>query len=422
MSENINETKRVTLNSRETEIPADWEVDYIGDVAEKTKGTKPDTLYEKPGSDRLPYLTISASEGEVGSWANPNDGKQVTNGQTLMVWDGASCGTVFKSPQGIIGSTLAAFKFDGSKFESEFAYYFLNHLQGRISELGEGTGIPHVPSDFTKIFQVLQPPLSEQRRIADILSTIDEQIGQTQEIIDVIDDLKEGFIQDMLTKGASNRETSMVKVPMIPKMWELPTHWDLQFLEDVCEFITDGTHQTPDYVEEGIPFLRVENITDGKINWEDLVYISKEEYEEIVSSKKPHKGDVLLSKNGTIGRTKVVDWEREFGYYVSLCLIRPDREEIDSRYLAEVLSSEICLQQAKIRSKKATVTNLHLEEIRQFSIPIPPIETQSRIADIIDKINEMKSIETHRLRKLKGLKRGVMQDLLTGKVRVNSDN
>lgn len=94
---------------------------------------------------------------------------------------------------------------------------------------------------------------------------------------------------------------------------------------------------------------------------------------------KPEKGDVLYSKNGTIGVAKVVNWDWEFSIFVSLALLKPNREKIDSDYLAFVLNTDLALSQAKAHSKSGTVTNLHLVEIKQIKIPLPPIEKQKQI-------------------------------------------
>jgi type I restriction enzyme S subunit len=244
MSEPTSETKIVTLNSSKIEIPVDWSTVTIGDVTQKTKGTKPSTLYDGPAEDRLPYLTISASQGEISHWANTDDGKRVSDGQVLIVWDGASSGTVFKSSEGIIGSTLASLEFESGEFNSEFAYYFLSYLENRISELSEGTGIPHVPRDFTDIFQILQPQLPEQRRIADILSTVDKQIQLTDEIIEARKELVQGLIDELVKKGVQNTP-EVHKVQIGPKQVEIPTDWDVLRVDELVASDDDAIRTGP---------------------------------------------------------------------------------------------------------------------------------------------------------------------------------
>ena len=108
-------------------------------------------------------------------------------------------------------------------------------------------------------------------------------------------------------------------------------------LDDVCKTITDGTHKTPKYTSEGIPFLRVTDITKSNSSKK---FISKEEHLELIKRCKPEKGDILFSKNGTIGVAELVDWDYEFSIFVSLCLLKPYKEKILSRYLKELMNSQ----------------------------------------------------------------------------------
>ena len=126
---------------------------------------------------------------------------------------------------------------------------------------------------------------------------------------------------------------------------------------------------------------------------------------------KPEKGDVLLSKNGTIGITKVVDWDEEFSIFVSLCLIKPDTEQISAEYLCEILRSDFTLNQVKMRSKQGTVTNLHLVEIRDFDIPVPKISEQKKIIEILSAVDEKISVNKKLKEKLTLLKKGLMQGI-----------
>ncbi|MCL2144043.1 MAG: N-6 DNA methylase [Endomicrobia bacterium] len=151
-------------------------------------------------------------------------------------------------------------------------------------------------------------------------------------------------------------------------------------LEDICEQITDGTHQTPTYTETGIPFLRVTDLTETD---NSKKFISKEEHKELLKRCYPKKGDILLTKNGTIGIAKVIDWDYEFSIFVSLCLIKP-KSVISNRYLAYFLNSPYALEQMKGRSKSGVITNLHLVEIKQLKIPLPSIANQERIVAALD--------------------------------------
>ncbi len=147
-------------------------------------------------------------------------------------------------------------------------------------------------------------------------------------------------------------------------------------LEDITNRITDGTHRTPNYTDSGVPFLRVTDIT---LSNDSKKFISIEEHQELIKRCNPQVGDVLYSKNGTIGVAKLIDWNYEFSIFVSLALLKPIYEKVIPRYLEVILNSEETLKRAKGFSKSGTVTNLHLVDIKQIQIPLPPLSIQQEI-------------------------------------------
>ena len=140
---------------------------------------------------------------------------------------------------------------------------------------------------------------------------------------------------------------------------------------------------------EGVPFLRVTDLTESN---ESKKFISKKEHSELTKRCKPEKGDVLYSKNGTIGVAKLVDWDWEFSIFVSLALLKPDKTKIIPKYLELFLNSPEAFAQAKSFSKSGTVTNLHLVEIKRMTIPLPDLETQQKIVQRLE--NEERHIES----------------------------
>ena len=180
-----------------------------------------------------------------------------------------------------------------------------------------------------------------------------------------------------------------------------------------------GTHFTPIYTESGVPFLRVTDVQTNKINFDKIKFISSNEHNLLIKRCNPEKGDILYSKNGTIGIPKIVDWDWEFSIFVSLALIKPKQEKIKSEYLLLLLPEEIIWSQIRQRAKQGTVTNLHLEEIREFLIPLPNKTEQELIFKMGNAINNKLKSEQSTLAKYQQLKTGLMQDLLTGKVEVS---
>ena len=429
MSETISENKQVLLNSKTIEVPRHWEKVTIGDIAEKTKGAKPKTLFDEPSSDRLPYLTISASKGDITQWALPEDGKRVNDDQVLIVWDGASSGTVFKSSRGVIGSTLAALEFDNESFDSEFAYYFLSQQEDRISELTEGTGITHVPRDFMDIFHLLRPPLPEQCRIANILSTVDEKIHQTEEIVNKTEELQRGVLNELIPSGINERGELRPSPDDRPELYEevrrctIPTEWEVTPLQDLCkEDVTYGIVQAGPHVDDGVPYIKTGDMTDGKLELEGLSRTSTEIAEDYNRSK-IRTGELVIAIRATVGVVHQVPPELDGANLTQGTARISPKDMIDNRYLLWAIRTKLVQSLIEARTKGSTFNEITLGTLRKVPIPYPErIEEQQRIAEKLDKILEKLEKERVYLSNLKDLKRGLMQDLITGKVRVNPEN
>ncbi|MBS1918661.1 MAG: restriction endonuclease subunit S [Bacteroidetes bacterium] len=164
----------------------------------------------------------------------------------------------------------------------------------------------------------------------------------------------------------------------------MPQGWQIKKLGEVCEKITDGTHQTPKYFSEGYIFLSSKNVTSGKIDWEDVKYIDEAQHKEMQKRVSPKKGDILLAKNGTTGVAAIVDKDEVFDIYVSLAWLR-SKGEVSPEYLLHFINSPLAKNQFNKRLKGIGVPNLHLQEIREVEISYPKsLPEQQRIVSILD--------------------------------------
>lgn len=166
---------------------------------------------------------------------------------------------------------------------------------------------------------------------------------------------------------------------------QLPKGWVLRTFKEVCAKITDGTHQTPKYFDQGIVFLSSKNVTSGKINWENIKYIDQAQHQEMHKRVAPQINDILLAKNGTTGVAAMVDRDVVFDIYVSLAHIRV-LDEILPNFMLYFINSPMAKKQFNKRLKGVGVPNLHLQEIREVKIPYPQsLSEQKRIVSILDK-------------------------------------
>ncbi len=167
--------------------------------------------------------------------------------------------------------------------------------------------------------------------------------------------------------------------------------YDVKTLQEVCEQIKDGTHQTPEYTEDkenGFKFLSSKDVTSGKIDWSNIKYIPESLHNELYARIAPKKGDLLLAKNGTTGVAAVVDCDEVFDIYVSLALLRPIN--IDSIYLWAAVNSAETKHQFDGSLKGIGVPNLHLGEIKKTMILVPPMEKQKDFDIFLEQVDKSK--------------------------------
>lgn len=192
----------------------------------------------------------------------------------------------------------------------------------------------------------------------------------------------------LLKAGKIRKEKALLPISDDEKPFEIPETWEWVRLSNICN-ISDGTHQTPKYVEHGVPFISAQNVKPYRfipevhrdVSWEDYL-----EYNKVVA---PAKGDILMTRVGAgIGEAAIIDQDFEFSIYVSLTLIKRYGDELNMEYLLHVLNSP---QGRKLASRKtlgkgASQGNLNLVFIREFVVPIPPLAEQQRI---VDRVNDL---------------------------------
>ena len=180
--------------------------------------------------------------------------------------------------------------------------------------------------------------------------------------------------------------------------FEIPDSWAWERLDNICRLLTDGTHQTPTYTDMGHIFLSSKNVTTNKINWDDVMYIPNELHEKLYNRLAPELNDILLAKNGTIGKAALVDRNIEFDVYVTLAVIRLFKNYISPQYIHKIIESKYIQDFFKGEQKGIGVPNLHLENIRKTLVPLPPQSEQKRISETVEILLELvDSIESDKI-------------------------
>ncbi|MBR1443801.1 MAG: restriction endonuclease subunit S [Firmicutes bacterium] len=328
----------------------------------------------------------------------------------------------------------------------EYVYYFLNtNLFREVFYDGNSTTINQLTQAMIKSARIPLPPYSEQCRIVKklhflltFLDKVESNKNEIQVSIQVMKSkildlairgklvpqdpndepasvllekiraekenlIKEGKIkrdkrESVIYKGDDNsyyeKIGDEIKDISAEIPFDLPQGWEWTRLNNVCSILTDGTHKTPNYTDKGFIFLSSRNITSGKIDWENVMYIPENLHNELYSRLSPNINDILLAKNGTTGVVALVDKEYIFDIYVSLALIRILNGIILPKYVIFAIRSSFVQNYFNSSLKGIGVPNLHLEHIRNTLIPIPPYGMQEKIVEKLDKYFEtIESIE-----------------------------
>lgn len=165
--------------------------------------------------------------------------------------------------------------------------------------------------------------------------------------------------------------------------------WRTEKLMNVSCEITDGSHFSPKTTDSGYPYITVRDIENDQIDFNNCKFVSEEDFNQLVKNGcRPCKGDVLFSKDGTVGKVALVNYERDFVVLSSLAIVRPDSRFIKSAFLKYVMMSPYFVEEAVGRKTGVAIRRLILRNLKSIPIPIPPLSEQQRIVSILDEAFE----------------------------------
>ncbi len=192
-----------------------------------------------------------------------------------------------------------------------------------------------------------------------------------------------------------------------------PLNWERVRLGDIAH-IFDGTHQTPQYTHYGVAFFSVENIVSDKPS----KFISQQDYLTATNQNRPEYNDILLTRIGTIGVSKVINWNYPFSIYVTLAVIKQSKY-FNSYYLHYFIQSNFFQKELKNNSLlQAIPCKINMNELKKCEVILPPLNEQTAIANILSALdNEIVSFKNKK-RQFENIKKALNHDLMSAKIRV----
>lgn len=351
---------------------------------------------------------------------------EVNDGDLLLLWDGSNAGEFFKGKKGILSSTMVKFDFDKLEFNSEFLFYQLKAFEGYLKAQTNGSGIPHVDKEILLGLEIENLEKTEQTRIAEILITVDEAITHTEALIAKYQRIKTGLMQDLLTKGIDengNIRSKETNKFMVKNGIEVPEEWEVDTIGNHCIRSAFGPRFSGTFysISGNIGTLRTTDLDlEGNINYKTIPFanLNKTEF----GSHLLEANDLLITRSGTVGIVSVFE-KQNFDVIPGAFLIRFRlKPSIAPEFLRYYFRNEIGKRRLLDIAEGGVQKNIRGSSVLKLFVPIPkPIE-QKKIMGMLDESDKLIKEHLLHLNKLQSLKTGLMQDLLSGRVRVKMDN
>lgn len=403
------------------DVPSNWVWTRLGKISEIIMGQSPRGEDTTDDSTYVPLIGGASDMGDLFPKVNRYTKKPTKLSQLndVILSIRATLGRpIFSDGEYCLGRGVAAIR--TKLLSSKFIKLFILNNESYLYDVASGTTFLQVSRDDLENIPFALPPVLEQQRIVDLIESLFEKLDRAKELVQNALDSFEERKSAILYKAFSGELTAKWREENGLEL----KYWDEKKLDDVCSLITDGTHQTPTYVENGYVFLSSKNVTSGKIDWDNVKYIPEELHEKLYSRLAPKVNDILLAKNGTTGIGAIVEKDCVFDIYVSLALLRP-MEDILPHYLLYVLNSPETKGKFKLELTGIGVPNLHLRDIRKTTIPVPSLPEQKEIVRIIDNLldKEQKAKELYEvIVNIDLMKKSILARAFRGELNLNKPN
>jgi type I restriction enzyme, S subunit len=404
----------------------DWNKKTLGEIAELIMGQSPEGKYYNSEGNGMPFLQGCSEFGKYhpDTTVYSTDVKKIAPKNSILFSVRAPVGkTNLADKAYCIGRGIAAIK--GKAVDNGFlshTIFFENINNGFTSQGTTFTSINY--SELSKLVIYLPENKQEQCTIATILTTIDQAIEKTEQLIAKYERIKTGLMQDLLTRGIDeqgnirNEETHEFKDSPLGR---IPNEWKVVTLKFACERIQDGTHFSPEISEVGdFKYITSKNIRMGELDISNVEYINRAAHESIYRRCSVEYGDVLLTKDGAnTGNVCLNTIKEPISLLSSVTFLRGKNGYMKNDFLFQVLASEKLQKTFKDQMSGNAITRTTLTKINATLIAVPNVEEQERIVSVLGKFDSNLSKEKVNLIKYQYMKTALMQDLLTGKVRVD---
>lgn len=298
----------------------------------------------------------------------------VEKGDILISWS-ASLGVYeWLYDKGYLNQHIFKVVFDKGDISKYYLKYAVSAKLNDMEKQLHGATMKHiVKKDFDNTL-IPVPPLPEQEKIVSELDCLSGIIEKKRQQLKELDALAQSIFYEMFGDPVTNEKG-----------------WEVKKLGEVA-YIGLGFTHTPEYVEEGVAFLSVKDISSGEICWDKIKYVSQQEYESAPKGAKPKKGDIMFCRVGTMGKPIIVDTDIPFCTFVSLGYLHLLDSNVNNVYVKYWMLSHAFDEQVEKNVKGIAVKNLNTGWLKTFEIQVPPLPLQQTFASKIEAIEKQKAL------------------------------
>jgi type I restriction enzyme S subunit len=260
---------------------------------------------------------------------------------------------------------------------------FVNWASQNVS----GANLPRLAPDRLLEYEICLPDVAEQKRIAAILERTDRLRRLRRYALEVVDSFLPAAFDEVFGSPSEACE-----------------RWPTMRLDDCCRRITDGTHLTPAFLRQGVPFIFVKNVRNGQIDFNTDKFITPEVYAELYARCPVEKNDILYTIVGaTYGQAALVNRFTKFAFQRHVAHLKPNPKIVDPKFLENMMQLTIVKSQADRWARGAAQPTVNLKELKEFLIPVPPLDVQQNFAGLMERVERARRVDREALRQAEHL-------------------
>lgn len=371
--------------------PNGWKQVALGDLVSVTTG-KRDANHGSPDG-QYPFFTCAQTVSKIDDFSFDTEA-------VLIAGNGDFNVKYYKGKFDAYQRTYVLSDFKNTT--GPFVYQKTIQALDDIMKNNQGSSVKFIKMGDLTDYEFSLPPIKEQQKIAEILGAVDEDIAKTQEVIDATEKLKKGLVKQLVSGHSTG---SKIKI------------------KEIAEVTSSKRVMVVDYVEEGVPFYRSTEIIKKSKNIPvtNPLYISHEKFNEFKNKfGAPEASDLLVTAVGTIGDVYLVQRGESFYFKDGNSIwIRKIKSPVLPQYLKAILASSVYREMLNNIAGGSSQKALTIQKLENVEIPIPSIAEQQKIVEILSAVDDKILVNKKLKEKLTLLKKGLMQDLLSGSKRVN---